>query len=222
MDIKKIANKIILLVIILGTPSIGVEIKKNAKNIEESNNIGITLLLSVIILIIGVVLWKRNKKSKLTSVKDKISFNEEKINRSDLSKYIKETYSKIINWNDNLSLQSIYEAGEKDFAKKLLENINNKEEFLKIFNSDFTNEALEKVSLDKKFDVLEEKGDVPIDLIVKLKDFNITNGTLTEKIKKLMILWYKDGANYVRDKIKYDVEFENWDRVKFLLQKFLN
>jgi RNAse (barnase) inhibitor barstar len=167
-------------------------------------------------------LWKRNKKSKLTSVKDKISFNEEKINRSDLSKYIKETYSKIINWNDNLSLQSIYEAGEKDFAKKLLENINNKEEFLKIFNSDFTNEALEKVSLDKKFDVLEEKGDVPIDLIVKLKDFNITNGTLTEKIKKLMILWYKDGANYVRDKIKYDVEFENWDRVKFLLQKFLN
>jgi RNAse (barnase) inhibitor barstar len=222
MDIKKIANKIILLVIILGTPSIGVEIKENAKNIEESNNIGITLLLSVIILIIGVVLWKRNKKSKLTSVKDKISFNEEKINRSDLSKYIKETYSKIINWNDNLSLQSIYEAGEKDFAKKLLENINNKEEFLKIFNSDFTNEALEKVSLDKKFDVLEEKGDVPIDLIVKLKDFNITNGTLTEKIKKLMILWYKDGANYVRDKIKYDVEFENWDRVKFLLQKFLN
>jgi hypothetical protein len=145
----------------------------------------------------------------------------EKLDSRDLSKYLKEEYSKIIDWNDNLDLQSVYVAGKKDFAKKLLENIDNKEEFFKIYNSEFTNEKLKNITLDKKYDVVEKDG-IPINLAMKFNDFNINEGSLTEKIKTLMILWYQEGVEDVKEEIKYDVNSEDWDEVKFLLQKFLN
>jgi len=136
----------------------------------------------------------------------------------DLITYIKEVYSKHLNWNDSIKAKSAYITAKEEFAKLLLDNIENESKFLEIYNSDYIKKELLNINLDKKYDILEENGDVPLDIKVNFDKFNL-NGTLTEKIKKLMIEFYKEGVNEIKNDIKYEVKSKNWDRIKKLLEK---
>ena len=136
----------------------------------------------------------------------------------DLTTYIKDVYSKHLNWDNSIKAKSAYITAKEEFAKLLLDNIENESKFLEIYNSDYIKKELLNINLDKKYDILEENGDVPLDIKVNFDKFNL-NGTLTEKIKKLMIEFYKEGVNEIKNDIKYEVKSKNWDRIKKLLEK---
>ena len=147
---------------------------------------------------------------------------EPKIKKNDLIAYMKEVYSKYFPWNEGISTKSAYIAGKKEFAKKLLDNINDEKEFLKIYNSDYINPSLLNIELDKKYDEIEELYGVPLDLAVNFDKFNIQNGTLTERIKELVIAWYKEGVKEVKNDIKYEVSSKDWEDIKDTLERIIN
>jgi len=191
---------------------------------QESSGIGIETWIILIVIIGGsvVLLLKNSKKHNEDNHYTKKEANKEKVKESELFKNIKEIYSKYFPWQESIGTKSAYVAGEKDFADKLLKKINNEEEFFKIYNSDFINPELLQVEIDRKYDIIEELYGTPLNLAVNFDKFNIKNGTLTEKIKKLIIEWYKEGVNDVKRKIKYQVKAKDWDRVKNTLERILN
>jgi len=144
-----------------------------------------------------------------------------KIRSGDLDAHLKDVYSRHFPWDDSITVRSAYVASKKEFAKKLLDNIDNKEEFLKIYNSDYINPNLLNIELDKKYDEIEELYGVPLNLAVSFDKFNIKDGTLTERIKKLITAFYKDGVREVKNDIKYEVDSEDWDDVKDTLERIL-
>ena len=174
------------------------------------------IVILVIIMMIGFVLVVLTKSKNETSNNE---VEEIQITSNDLKKHIKEVYSNYIPWDNSIGVKSAYVLAKKEFANKLLENINNKEEFLRIFNSDFLNQSLLNLKLDKKFDVIEQTEGVPVDLSVNFDKFNIKNGSLTDKIEKLIIEWYKDGVQEIKEEFEYQVKSENWDRIKKNLEK---
>jgi len=181
--------------------------------------------LGIAIIIIaggGILFFKQSQGKKFNNNDSKNENHKDEIKKSDLIAYIKDVYSKYFSWNEGISIKSAYVAGKKEFAKKLLDNIDNEEEFLKIYNSDYIKPELLNIELDKKYDEIEEFYGVPLDFVVDFDKFNIKDGTLTEKIQKLAIEWYKEGVNEVKGDIKYKVASKDWDRVKNSLERIFN
>ena len=181
----------------------------------ENDIIKIILFLVIIIGVVVMILIKSKNKTSNNEVE------EIKITSNDLKKHIKEIYSNYIPWDDSIGVKSAYVLAKKEFVNKLLEKIDNKEEFLRVFNSDFLNSNLLNVKLDKKFDVIEQTEGIPVDLSVNFDKFNIKNGNLTDRIEKLVIEWYKDGVQEMKEEFEYQIKSENWDRIKKNLEKLI-
>jgi len=181
--------------------------------------------LGIAVIIIaggGIFFLKQSQGKKFNNNDSKNENHKEEIKTSDLIAYVRDVYSKYFPWNEGIYIKSAYVAGKKEFAKKLLDNIDNEEEFLKIYNSDYIKPELLNIELDKKYDEIEELYGVPLDIAVNFDKFNIKNGTLTEKIQKLAIEWYREGVNEVKRNIKYKVVSKDWDRVKNTLERIFN
>lgn len=192
---------------------------------QNGSNIGeiLVILASLgIAAIIGIIFMKQSRKSNDMYKNSQSEGLKNEIKKSDLIEHMKNVYSKHFRWDDAISIKSAYVAGKKEFAKKLLDNINNEEEFLKIYNSDYVNPNLLNVNLDKKYDKIEKLYGIPLDLAVNFDEFNIKDGTLTERIKKLIIAWYKEGIKEVKNDIKYQVKAKDWNRVTNTLERIVS
>ena len=179
-------------------------------------------VIVLLIVVIAVLFLTRTKEDENNDNDLKNKNHKEEIKKSDLIAYIRDIYSKYFSWNDGISIKSAHVAGKKEFAKKLLDNIDNEEEFLKIYNSDYIKSELLNIELDKKYDEIEKLYGVPLDFVVDFDKFNIKDGTLIEKIQKLAIEWYREGVNEVKGNIKYEVASKDWDRVKNSLERIYN
>ena len=169
----------------------------------------------------GVALRRKIMRDKILP---KINTQEvaPKVTKGDFSNHLKEVYSKHIPWDNGISVKSAHVAGKKEFAQKLLDNIGNEEEFLKLYNSEHMNPNLKNVKLDKKYDAIEDEYGAPLDLVVDFDKFGIKDGSLTDKTEKVIHSWYKSGVDEVRDRLKYrGVASKDWDRVRRNLQPYL-
>lgn len=171
---------------------------------------GLILLISIVG---GSVVFLTRTKNK-NSFETKSNENEEKISQQDLDNHIRNVYSKQIPWDNSIGTKSAYVAGKKEFAKLLLDNIENEDKFLEIFNSNYINLGLSNTMLDKKYDIVEKQSGIPLHLAVNFDRFNITEGPLTDKIHQLMHKWYEEGVQEVKNDIKYKVKSKDWERVK--------
>ncbi len=176
----------------------------------------------ILLIIIGggsLVLLKKTKNKNSFETKNKE--NEKKISQQDLDNHIQDIYSRYIPWDNSIGTKSAYVAGKKEFAKLLLDNIENKDKFLEIFNSNYINPGLFNAKLDKKYDIVEKQSGIPLHLEFNFDKFNITEGNLTDKIHQLINKWYEDGIKEVKDDIKYKVKSKDWERVKNTLTRIL-
>jgi len=160
-----------------------------------------------------------NKFKPMNATKSVVT--KPKIKEADFFDHLKKTYSQHIPWQDDIGTKSAYVAGEREFAKKLLENIDNEEEFMKIYNSDFMHPGLANTKLDKKYDVIEELYGIPLDLAVNFDKFNIKGGSMTDRVHRLMQEWYRDGVKEVKLDTMFEVKNKEWDRVRDALQRSL-
>ena len=176
----------------------------------------------ILLTIIGgsLVFLSRNKNKN--SFETKNNEDEEKISQQDLKNYIQNVYSKYLSWEKQIGTKSAYRTAKKEFAKLLLDNIENEDKFFEIFNSNYIKPELLNIELDKKYDIVEKQSGVPLNLAVNFDRFNIKEGALTDKIKNLMIKWYEDGVQEIKNNIKYEVKSKDWERVKNTLMKILN
>ena len=168
----------------------------------------------------GVALTRKLMKGK-TIPKINTEKVTPKVTKADFNNHLKEVYSKHIPWDNGMKGYSAYIAGKKEFAQKLLDNIDNEEEFSKLYNSEYINPNLKNAKLDKKYDAIEDEYGTPLDLAVSFDEFGIKDGSLTDKTERLIHSWYKDGVDEVKDGLKYKVASKDWDRVKNNLQTYL-
>ena len=178
-------------------------------------------LILLTIVVGGSLVFLTRTKNK-NSFETKSNENEEKISQQDLDNYIKNVYSKYIPWDNSIGTKSAYVAGKKEFAKLLLDNIENEDKFLEIFNSNYINPGLSNAKLDKKYDIVEKQSGIPLHLEFNFDKFNITEGNLTDKIHQLMNKWYEEGVQEVKDDVKYKVKSKDWEQVKNTLMRILN